>query len=204
VISGPWDRRLVPVIGALILVVPSAWYGYVRLSEELAAVSNQRRATMAETTRSRAAHMALTADRDFLMENSTRSQAMAAARFLDPQDRLRISTAVEALGVTHRLDRLQLRISPEEVISDQPDLVSGSVVVSTPVLITAETANDADMDEFLTAVPEQFNGVVVVETATLRRVTNGAGKSSVKARLELRWQTLRSPAEGADMAETER
>jgi len=201
---GRWDRRFVPVIGALILVVLSAWYGHVRLSDELSTVSNQRRSTMAETTKSRTAQMALTADRDYLMENSAASQAMAAARFLDRQDRLAVSAAIEALGDTHRLNRLQLRISPEEEIVDRPYLGSGSVVVSTPILITAEATSDTDMGDFINALPDQFNGVLIVETASVRHMSIGPGKSSVKARLEMLWQTLRTPVDDPDMAEAGR
>ena len=141
---GSWDRRLVPVIGAVIVVVISAAYGHVRLAEEEQSISRQRSATMAETTRSRTAQADLAADRDYLLARVELGQAMAASGFLDDQDRLAVSQAIEALGIRHRLNRLRISFAPEEVSGDRSTLGDSAVIVTTPVSVTLDAAREGD------------------------------------------------------------
>ncbi|MFP6759911.1 MAG: hypothetical protein VCC99_17105 [Alphaproteobacteria bacterium] len=194
---GSWDRRLVPVIGA-VLVVVSAAYGHVRLAEEEQNISRQRSATMAETTRSRSAQAALAADRNYLMERRELGQAMAASGFLDDQDRLAVSQAIEALGIRHRLNRLRISFAPEEVSGDRFTLGDSAMIVSTPVSMTLDAAREDDLYGFLDDLPAQFSGVAMIESASIRR---GAGGSVTKAKLVIRWQTVRGIADDAAVAD---
>ena len=195
---GSWDRRLVPVIGAVIVVVISAAYGHVRLAEEEQSISRQRSATMAETTRSRTAQADLAADRDYLLERVELGQAMATSGFLDDQDRLAVSQAIEALGIRHRLNRLRISFAPEEVSGDRFTLGDSAVIVSTPVSMTLDAAREDDLYGFLDDLPAQFSGVAMIESASIRR---GAGGSVTKAKLVIRWQTVRGIADDAAVAD---
>ena len=195
---GSWDRRLVPVIGAVLVVVVSAAYGHVRLAEEEQNISRQRSATMAETTRSRSAQAALAADRNYLMERRELGQAMAASGFLDDQDRLAVSQAIEALGIRHRLNRLRISFAPEEVSGDRFTLGDSAMIVSTPVSMTLDAAREDDLYGFLDDLPAQFSGVAMIESASIRR---GAGGSVTKAKLVIRWQTVRGIADDAAVAD---
>ena len=181
---GSWDRRLVPVIGAVIVVVISAAYGHVRLAEEEQSISRQRSATMAETTRSRTAQADLAADRDYLLERVELGQAMAASGFLDDQDRLAVSQAIEALGIRHRLNRLRISFAPEVVSGDRSTLGDSAVIVTTPVSVTLDAAREDDLYGFLDDLPAQFTGVAIIESASVGR---GAGGSVTKAKLAIRW-----------------
>ena len=195
---GSWDRRLVPVIGAVLVVVVSAAYGHVRLAEEEQNISCQRSATMAETTRSRSAQAALAADRNYLMERRELGQAMPASGFLDDQDRLAVSQAIEALGIRHRLNRLRISFAPEEVSGDRFTLGDSAMIVSTPVSMTLDAAREDDLYGFLDDLPAQFSGVAMIESASIRR---GAGGSVTKAKLVIRWHTVRGIADDAAVAD---
>ena len=195
---GSWDRRLVPVIGAVIVVVISAAYGHVRLAEEEQSISRQRSATMAETTRSRTAQADLAADRDYLLERVELGQAMAASGFLDDQDRLAVSQAIEALGIRHRLNRLRISFAPEVVSGDRSTLGDSAVIVTTPVSVTLDAAREDDLYGFLDDLPAQFTGVAIIESASVGR---GAGGLVTKAKLAIRWQTVRGIADDAALVD---
>ena len=195
---GSWDRRLVPVIGAVIVVVISAAYGHVRLAEEEQSISRQRSATMAETTRSRTAQADLAADRDYLLERVELGQAMAASGLLDDQDRLAVSQAIEALGIRHRLNRLRISFAPEVVSGDRSTLGDSAVIVTTPVSVTLDAAREDDLYGFLDDLPAQFTGVAIIESASVGR---GAGGLVTKAKLAIRWQTVRGIADDAALVD---
>lgn len=201
---GIWDRRLVPVVGAVVLLLISASYGSFRMAEEEGKVSRERRGTMSETTRSRTMQAALAAERDYLLAHPEPTREIAASGFLERQDRLAVSQAVEALGAQHRLISLRVSFAPEEVIDDRAYLGDATVIISTPVSVNLSAANEDDAYGFIDALLTQFSGVAIVESASIRRGVGGSDGWSAKATLAIRWETVRAVADAAALTDAGR
>ena len=64
--------------------------------------------------------------------------------------------------------------------------------------MTLDAAREDDLYGILDDLPAQFSGVAMIESASIRR---GAGGSVTKAKLVIRWQTVRGIADDAAVAD---
>lgn len=189
------DTRLLLPVTAVAVVALAVWFGNARLAADVERLEAGKRALLAETARLRERTETLDADLGTIRARKSDLEALRAAGFTAPQDRLAVSEALDALGLAHRIKRLRVSLAPEEAITDRP--YTGGIVelVSTPVSITLDAAAEADMLAFLDALPGVFSGVATVETLALRRAGETASAhrpSAMSAQIALRWETVRA------------
>jgi hypothetical protein len=204
--QGGSDKRLLLPGIVVVLAILGAWYGDLLLGEEQQRLDIAQRVSESEISRIRAARVALAADQQFLMDNRAAAEAMQSAKFLEPQDRLQLTQAVQALGAAHGLNRVRVSVEPEQVLADMPYASETVALVSTPVSINLDAASERDVLAVLERLPGLFSGVAIVETAHLRGVSAHAQQvgadqrpTVMTAQIVVRWQTLKSMADGSDL-----
>jgi len=196
------DRRGIPALIAVILLIAFAAYGHLVLAAEINALNRRAEAMRAETATVRAEAADLAADRDTVAERRETLAAMNAAGFMRPQDRLGAAQAIEALAAAHGLLRLRADIAPEETASRRPPAAGEVVAIATPVSVSVVAPDMASALAFLDALPDRLSGIATVESATLRRQdANPANAAArVTGEIALVWHTVRTAGPEAELA----